>query len=71
MLDPVTSQRWIFGGQVPDCLMKRWHATAGEQVICEVEAYALAITLFGLRGFLTGRCPGCCVERHAQGSELT
>ena len=26
-----------------------------EQVICEIEAYALAITLFGLRGFVTGR----------------
>ena len=55
MIDPVSSHRWIFGGQVPDRLMQHWHATAGEQVICEVEAYALAITLFGLRGFLTGR----------------
>ena len=55
VIDTVSRHRWVFGGQVPDCLMGKWNVGAGQQVICEVEAYALAITLFGLRGFLTGR----------------
>ena len=55
VVDQVAKRRWVFGGRVPDCLMEKWSAEAGEQVICEVEAYALAITLFGLRGYLAGR----------------
>ena len=55
VVDRVTNQRWIFSGAVPEDLIQLWHEGAGEQVICEIEAYALAITLFGLRGFLTGR----------------
>ena len=55
VVDRVTNQRWIFSGTVPEDLIQLWHEGAAEQVICEIEAYALAITLFGLRGFLTGR----------------
>ena len=55
LVDPETGDRWLFGGQVPQPLINRWHEAAGEQVICEIEAYALAITVFGLRGFLGNR----------------
>ena len=34
VVDPVTKRRWVFGGRVPDCLMEKWSAGAGEQVIC-------------------------------------
>ena len=54
-MDPETGSRWLFGGQVPQPLIDRWHEAAGEQVICEIEAYALAITVFGLRGYLGNR----------------
>ena len=37
------------------CLIQHWHSAAGDQVICAVEAYALVMTLFGLRGFLDRR----------------
>ena len=55
LVDPETGSRWLFGGQVPQPLIDRWHEAAGEQVICEIEAYALAITVFGLRGYLGNR----------------
>ena len=55
VVDPESGVRWLFGGQVPQMLIERWHELAGEQVICEIEAYALAITVFGLRGFLGHR----------------
>ena len=55
MVDPETGARWLFGGQVPQALIAKWHEMAGGQVICEIEAYALAITVFGLRGFLGNR----------------
>ncbi|CAE7375366.1 unnamed protein product [Symbiodinium sp. CCMP2456] len=35
-------------------LMDHWSREAGSQVICQIEAYALAITLFGVRGLLKG-----------------
>ena len=55
LVDPETGARWLFGGQVPQVLIARWREMAGLQVICEIEAYALAISLFGLRGFLGNR----------------
>ena len=55
VVDKRSGSRWLFGGRVPQCLIQHWHAGAGDQVICEVEAYSLVLTLFGLRGFLAGR----------------
>ena len=55
VVDSHSGSRWLFGGRVPQCLIQHWHASAGDQVICEVEAYALVMTLFGLRGFLERR----------------
>ena len=55
VVDSLSGSRWLFGGRVPQCLIQRWHSAAGDQVICEVEAYALVMTLFGLRGFLDRR----------------
>ena len=48
-IDPTTGLRWLFGGRVEEGLMRHWRECAGEQVICQVEAYAFAVTLFGIR----------------------
>ena len=33
LVDPETGDRWLFGGQVPQLLIDRWHEAAGEQVM--------------------------------------
>lgn len=40
VIDPVTGTRHVLGGTVPDVLVRHWLRTVGEQVICEVEAFA-------------------------------
>ena len=49
VVDPTTGLRWLFGGRVEEGLVQHWRDCAGEQVICQVEAYAFAVTLFGIR----------------------
>ena len=36
-------------------LLDHWREHAGKQVICQVEAYAVAMVLYGLRGALRAR----------------
>ena len=48
-IDPTTGLRWLFGGRIEEGLVRHWRECAGEQVICQVEAYAFAVTLFGIR----------------------
>ncbi|CAE7763864.1 unnamed protein product, partial [Symbiodinium necroappetens] len=55
LVDRLTGACWTFGGKVGDDLVSHWRAEAGMQVICQVEAYALAIVLFGIRGYVKGR----------------
>ena len=55
VVDGQAGARWLFGGRVPQTLIQQWHGSAGAQVICEVEAYAVIMTLVGLRGFLERR----------------
>ena len=54
-LDRTGRTRLLFGGRVAQGLTQHWHESAGEQVICQVEAYAFAESLFGLRGQVRGR----------------
>ncbi|CAE7244295.1 RE1 [Symbiodinium sp. CCMP2592] len=65
LVDAYTSSRWVFGGEVCKPLMDHWGREAGAQVICQVEAYALAITLFGIRGFLKGRSVLAWIDNNA------
>ncbi|CAE7416568.1 unnamed protein product, partial [Symbiodinium sp. CCMP2456] len=55
LVDPCTNARWVFGGTVSDALASHWRQEAGLQVISQVEAFALAIVLFGIRGVVKGR----------------
>ncbi|OLQ04798.1 hypothetical protein AK812_SmicGene12112 [Symbiodinium microadriaticum] len=56
LLDPLSDARWMFHGTVCRTLCDHWRTHAGEQIICEVEAFAAALVLYGLRGSLRGRC---------------
>ena len=50
VIDRARQCRWAFSGRVPGPLLKHWGDITGEQLICQVEAYAVAIMLFALRG---------------------
>ncbi|CAE7208506.1 unnamed protein product, partial [Symbiodinium sp. CCMP2592] len=65
LVDAYTGSRWVFGGEVCQPLMGHWGKEAGAQVICQVEAYALAITLFGIRGVLKGRSVLAWIDNNA------
>ncbi|CAE7648128.1 unnamed protein product [Symbiodinium sp. CCMP2592] len=65
LVDAYTGSRWVFGGEVCKPLMNHWGKEAGAQVICQVEAYALAITLFGIRGLLKGRSVLAWIDNNA------
>ena len=56
LLDPLCGTRWMFHGTVGRELCDYWRKHAGEQIICEVEAYAVGLVLYGLRGALRERC---------------
>ena len=56
LLDPSSGARWMFHGTVCRTLCDHWRKHAGEQIICEIEAFAVALVLYGLRGSLHGRC---------------
>ena len=56
LLDPSTGARWMFHGTVCRTLCDHWRKHAGQQIICEIEAFAVALVLYGLRGSLHGRC---------------
>ncbi|CAE7259149.1 unnamed protein product [Symbiodinium sp. CCMP2456] len=56
LLDPLCGARWMFHGTVGSALCNYWRVHAGEPIICEVEAFAVALVLYGLRGVLRGRC---------------
>ncbi|CAE7215102.1 unnamed protein product [Symbiodinium sp. CCMP2456] len=55
LIDELSGARWAFGGTVDSSLVAHWKREAGEQVICQVEAFALAIVLYGIRGSVKGR----------------
>jgi hypothetical protein len=55
VLDPVTGDKWQASGSVPEKLKKRWLEKAGSQIICEIEAYAVALAIFGLRASVADR----------------
>ena len=50
VVDSHSGSRWLFEGH--------WRKHAGKQVICQVEAYAVAMILCGLWGKSTGKV--CC-----------
>ena len=46
---------WVFHGHVPDSLLASWKAEIGEQLICEIEMFAVLATMMQLNAFLSSR----------------
>ncbi|CAE7811948.1 unnamed protein product [Symbiodinium sp. CCMP2592] len=55
ILDASSGVSRVFQGQVPERLVVRWREEVGEQIICEVELYALLMIRAGLQNFLSGK----------------
>ncbi|CAE7344246.1 unnamed protein product, partial [Symbiodinium sp. CCMP2456] len=55
VVDPLSGARWSLAGVIPVELREYWIRAAGEQIICQVEAYAVVTTLYALRGLAVGR----------------
>ena len=55
LLDTATNQKWVLCGEVPDCLLTRWKQQVGEQLICQIELYAMVVVRWMFRDLLTNR----------------
>ncbi|CAE7725562.1 unnamed protein product [Symbiodinium sp. CCMP2592] len=55
ILDASSGVSRVFQGQVPESLVVRWREEVGEQIICEVELYALLMIRACLQNFLSGK----------------
>ncbi|CAE7467862.1 unnamed protein product, partial [Symbiodinium necroappetens] len=55
VLDSKGGAASVYEGVVPDLLLKRWRDEVGDQVICEIELYALLMLRVGLQNILSGR----------------
>ncbi|CAE7464336.1 unnamed protein product [Symbiodinium sp. CCMP2592] len=55
ILDASSGVSRVFQGQVPERLVVRWREEVGEQIICEVELYALLMIRACLQNFLSGK----------------
>eukprot|EP00435_Cladocopium_sp_Y103_P001341 s4108_g1.t1 len=41
IVDTADNSRWVWSGQVPGCLLDKWKSLVGEQLICQIELYAM------------------------------
>ena len=53
--DTATGEGKIFSGAVPEALLKRWERLVGEQLICQIELYAMVALRWMLTGTLINR----------------
>lgn len=65
ILDPLTGERLVFHGIVPQILLDHWLETVGEQVICEVEMYAYLCVRWFFRRQWMARCGLCFIDNEA------
>ena len=49
VIDPFSDFRCCFAGKVPDFLLEAWHRLIGEQLICQIEMYAVLCVRWHLR----------------------
>ena len=55
ILDTRTGVSLVQEGSVPERLLRRWKDEVGDQIICEMELYAVLMTRAGLPNLLAGR----------------
>ena len=65
VLDPLTGERLVFHGAVPQVLLDHWLETVGDQVICEVEMYAYLCVRWFFRRQWMARCGLCFIDNEA------
>ena len=46
---------WVYEGRVPAKILDKWRSEVGEQLICEIEMFAVLATLLELNTFLSAR----------------
>ena len=55
VLDTRSGVALVQEGSVPDRVLRRWREEVGDQIICEIELYAVLMTRVGLQNLLAGR----------------
>ena len=55
VLDTRSGIALVQEGSVPDRVLRRWRDEVGDQIICEIELYAVLMTRAGLQNLLAGR----------------
>ena len=55
LLDVATGTRTCYSGTVPSFLLDAWHGLVGEQLICQIEMYAVLCVRWQARHLLHGR----------------
>ena len=55
MVDTATGEKKVFSGEVPSALLRRWEQLVGEQLICQIELYAMVALRWMLKDTLANR----------------
>ena len=55
MVDTATGEKKVFSGEVPSALLRRWEQLVGEQLICQIELYAMVALHWMLKDTLANR----------------
>ena len=53
--DCLTGTGWVIEGFVPDEVLEMWKSEVGEQLICEIEMFAVLATMLEFNAYLAGR----------------
>eukprot|EP00435_Cladocopium_sp_Y103_P058430 s153_g20.t1 len=48
VVDTASNERSVFSGRVPQCLIEKWRHLVGEQLICQIELYAMVALRWSL-----------------------
>ena len=55
VVDLATNNKWIWAGTVPALLLERWKNLVGDQLICQIELYAMVALRWSLADLLCNR----------------
>eukprot|EP00435_Cladocopium_sp_Y103_P026667 s2745_g6.t1 len=55
LIDTATGERHVWSGRVPEPLVKAWKHLVGEQLICQIELYAMVALRWALKDLLKDR----------------
>lgn len=55
VIDMATGEKWVLAGLVPQQLLDRWSELVGDQLICQIELYAMVTLRWMFKERLNGR----------------